>query len=47
MNKEQALDLLTKKIPSFGRKFEDADIYGPLGWLYETRPGKPTISIVG
>ena len=36
MDREQAIELLKKYIPSFGRKYEDADIYGPLGWLYKT-----------
>lgn len=43
MNRTQALDLLTKKIPSFGRKFEDADIYGPFGWLYKTDSKIPDV----
>ena len=36
MNKEQAIELLKKYIPSFERKFEDVNIYGHLGWLYKT-----------
>lgn len=43
MNREQAIELLKKYIPSFGRKYEDADIYGPLGWLYKTDSKIPDV----
>lgn len=32
--RKEALDLLRKHIPSFGRKFNDENIYGKMGWLY-------------
>lgn len=34
LTRKEALDLLRKHIPSFGRKFNDEDIFGKTGWLY-------------
>lgn len=34
LTRKEALGLLKKHIPSFGRKFNDEDIYGKTGWLY-------------
>ncbi len=43
MNRTQALDLLTKKIPSFGRVFEDAGLFGPTAWLYKSSNNLPDV----
>lgn len=43
MNRTQALDLLTKKIPSFRRVFEDADLFGPTAWLYKSSNKLPDV----
>ena len=40
MTREEALAIIGKRMPSFGRTFNDSDIFGELGWLYRTRNGR-------
>lgn len=43
MKRTEALEILKKNIPSFGREWDFADIYPntPLGWLYEPQSDMP------